>query len=149
MDSKFTLSYYWSTATSPLPITESCHIKARTFHNGEWSATSEHYFIIPENVVTSEIITLYQNHPNLFNSVTYLPYRLHSGAHINLSVYNIAGQHIITLENTDKPSGYYVMEWNGLDQNNGRVADGIYFFRIAARGKERTSILTCKMLLIK
>jgi len=105
--------------------------------------------IIPENVVTSEIMTLYQNYPNPFNSVTYLPYRLHSGAHINLSVYNIAGQHIITLENVDKPSGYYVMEWNGLDQNNGRVADGIYFFRIAARGKERTSILTCKMLLIR
>ena len=30
-------------------LNESCHIKARVFYNNEWSATSEQFFIVPED----------------------------------------------------------------------------------------------------
>jgi hypothetical protein len=32
-----------------LSLTESSHIKARVFYNNEWSATTEQFFIVPEN----------------------------------------------------------------------------------------------------
>jgi hypothetical protein len=35
--------------SGPLVLNESCHFKARTLHNGEWSATTEQFFILPEN----------------------------------------------------------------------------------------------------
>lgn len=35
--------------TGGLSLTESSHIKARVFHNNEWSATTEQFFVVPEN----------------------------------------------------------------------------------------------------
>jgi hypothetical protein len=35
--------------SGPLIMNKSSHIKARVFYNNEWSATTEQYFIIPEN----------------------------------------------------------------------------------------------------
>lgn len=35
--------------SNPLVINNSCHIKARTYHNNVWSATTDQYFIFPDD----------------------------------------------------------------------------------------------------
>ncbi len=98
---------------------------------------------------SSDIVTLYACYPNPFSDITNISYQLHEEAFVNLSVYNSLGKQIVTLESTTKPAGNYRVEWNGLGQNNDRVANGIYFYRIAVRGKSGTNILANKLLLIR
>jgi hypothetical protein len=48
--------------SKPLELNESSHLKARTLYNGEWSATSEQFFIIPENFYDLKITEIHY-HP--------------------------------------------------------------------------------------
>lgn len=95
---------------------------------------------------------LLQNYPNPFNPTTTINYTIHSTERIgekppktNLTIYNILGRKVITLVDDYQVPGTYEIEWNGNDQNNRKVASGIYFYRLN-RGDEA---VTKKMTLLK
>jgi len=97
----------------------------------------------------SGLFTLFQNYPNPFADLTNIFYKLNVQADIELAVFSISGQKIITLEKAIKPAGYYKVEWDGSSRYNGRVPDGIYFYRLAVRSTSGSDILTGKMMLIR
>jgi hypothetical protein len=72
---------------------------------------------------------LSQNYPNPFNPETRIEFFLPKRQHINLDIYNAAGQHIKTLLNAETPAGNHVVKWNGTDDQGKSVANGIYFYR--------------------
>ncbi len=73
---------------------------------------------------------LSQNHPNPFNPTTTIEYRLAKTAPVNLTIYNLLGQHVRTLIAHDQQVGRHQVIWDGRDDSGQGVASGIYFYRL-------------------
>ncbi len=83
---------------------------------------------------------LSQNYPNPFNPVTTIKFGLPEDTHVELIVYNILGQKVVTLVDEFKRAGHYVVQFDGSN-----YASGTYFYVLRADNR----ILKNKMLLIK
>ncbi len=94
---------------------------------------------------------LAQNYPNPFNPNTRIEYTLPQAGHVNLSVYNVLGQHVATLVDEERSAGRYSVEWNGTSANGGILGSGVYFYTMIARPSAggETFRRTGKMLLLK
>ncbi|MCB0260491.1 MAG: T9SS type A sorting domain-containing protein [Calditrichaeota bacterium] len=89
---------------------------------------------------------LFQNFPNPFNPVTTIRYAIPQSAKVSLVIYNILGQHIITLiANKAHLPGYYTAVWDGRNQHGRVVASGLYICHF----RSGDISFTRKMLLIK
>jgi hypothetical protein len=93
-----------------------------------------------ENVNIVDGINLYQNYPNPFNPVTVISWQLAVSSHVELNIYNVIGQKVVTLVNKNQTPGNYQVQWDALD-----FPSGFYFYRIQAEDFVQTK----RMLLIK
>ncbi len=73
-----------------------------------------------------------QNRPNPFNPATTVEYSLARKSHVNISIYNILGQKVITLVDGEQEAGQHHAVWEGHDGNGSQVASGIYFYKMEA-----------------
>jgi hypothetical protein len=73
---------------------------------------------------------LYPNQPNPFKKVTTIQFALGRSAHVDLKIYNLLGQVILTLMNERKSAGHYSAVWNGRDETGRVMPSGIYLCRI-------------------
>jgi hypothetical protein len=78
--------------------------------------------------------------PNPFNPATRISYLIPSEGYVKLSVYDVAGRLVEQLVSEMQSAGEYVVEWDA-----GRMASGIYFYRIEVGDFTETR----KMMLIK
>ncbi|NQT63157.1 MAG: T9SS type A sorting domain-containing protein [Candidatus Marinimicrobia bacterium] len=83
-------------------------------------------------------VTLSQNYPNPFNPTTTISYEITEQAVVNLKVYNVLGQEVATLQNTEKLPGKHEVQWRGLDRWGNSVATGIYFCRLQVDSQNKT-----------
>ena len=77
---------------------------------------------------------LLANYPNPFNPETWIPYELATDTDVRLTIYNMHGVVIRTLELGHQSSGYYVGRdraayWDGRNAFGEQVASGIYFYQ--------------------
>ncbi|UCD19088.1 MAG: T9SS type A sorting domain-containing protein [candidate division WOR-3 bacterium] len=79
-----------------------------------------------------------QNRPNPFSQFTQIEYGVPRSMHVNISVYNTAGQRVKTLTDEIKAAGYYIVAWPGTDDLGRRLADGIYFMRFTSEDLKDT-----------
>ncbi|MBN2009000.1 SBBP repeat-containing protein [candidate division KSB1 bacterium] len=86
-----------------------------------------------------------QNYPNPFNPETTICYSLEHPSPFKLTIYNLRGQEVRTLENSHQNAGNYSLTWDATDENNSPVSSGIYMCRL----KANAAILYNKMLLIR
>lgn len=70
-------------------------------------------------------ITLCQNFPNPFNSITTISYALSSEGKVALEVYNILGQRVMLID-----EGYKSMGFHAVQLDAGNLASGIYLYRL-------------------
>jgi glucose/arabinose dehydrogenase len=89
--------------------------------------------------------SLEQNHPNPFNSTTVIRFFLPSDQHVDLAVYNLAGQRMTTLVRGLRPAGTYAVHWDGRDHNGRAPASGIYLYQLRGQHHKETR----KMLLLR
>jgi hypothetical protein len=90
--------------------------------------------------------SLDQNYPNPFNPSTTINYGLPTASRVRLIVYNILGQIVADIVNTEQAAGWNQVVWNA------NVASGLYFYRLEAvstndQGKRFADVK--KMLLLK
>jgi hypothetical protein len=85
------------------------------------------------------------NYPNPFNPSTTISFEVPVTSRVNLSIYNVLGQKIITLKDEVMAAGPYEVEWNGTDENGRSVSTGIYFYRLTVGD----DVVSKKMMLIK
>jgi len=77
--------------------------------------------------------SLGDNYPNPFNPTTMIPINLPKESHVEVVVYNIAGQRVATLANREYQAGSYQLRFDAH-----QLASGVYFIR--ARLGEKTFI---------
>jgi hypothetical protein len=100
---------------------------------------------ISHNLEIPEEYQLLQNYPNPFNPSTSIQYALKQASKVSLKIYNLLGQEIRTLVNTNQEAGFQNVQWDGRDNRGQSVASGIYIYRLET--DEFTS--TRKMVLMK
>ena len=84
--------------------------------------------------------SLSQNYPNPFNPETEIEYTLPEASYVKLTVYNILGQIVEVLVNSEMQAGYHALQWSGKD-----VSSGVYFYRLTT---DKCTDTKC-MILIK
>jgi len=95
---------------------------------------------------TISVSKLIDNYPNPFNPQTLINYSIAISGEVDISVYNIKGQNIITLINEYKEVGNHSINWNGVDKIGKPVSSGLYFYKLKLNNK---SIAIKKCLLLK
>lgn len=79
-------------------------------------------------LVSSEIPTDYileQNYPNPFNPSTNIKYALADDGMVKLAVYNILGEEVAVLVETEQVAGNYAVQFNAAD-----LPSGMYIYRL-------------------
>jgi len=69
-------------------------------------------------------------YPNPFNPSITIDYNINKDSNIELSVFNILGQKVKTIENSFKEKGRYSVIWNGRNNDDKLLPSGIYFIEI-------------------
>lgn len=83
---------------------------------------------------------LEQNYPNPFNPTTTINFSLMKASNVELTVYNILGQRVVTLVNGQLAAGTHTVKFNAVN-----LASGVYFYRLEAGG----FVSNKKMMLLK
>lgn len=89
-----------------------------------------------------ESFQLSQNYPNPFNPETQISFDLPKTTRVSLVVYNAFGQKVRTLLDTSLPAGWYVVRWDGKNDEGRSAASGVYFCRLMAGDKAKTKKMT-------
>ncbi len=97
-----------------------------------------------ENIVPQKF-EVYQNYPNPFNPNTVIKFGLPEAAFVSVKIYNMLGQEIKTLINSEKNAGTYNLQWNGHDNSGKKVSSGTYIYRVVSGN----NIISKKMILLK
>jgi len=90
-------------------------------------------------------LVLSQNYPNPFNAGTVIEYTLPETQHVNLTIFNVLGQPLVTLVSQRQSAGTHRVFWDGLDLSGHPLASGVYLYQIVA-GQARISH---RMVLLK
>ncbi|MER3524224.1 MAG: hypothetical protein C4326_09205 [Ignavibacteria bacterium] len=83
---------------------------------------------------------LHQNYPNPFNPTTSIRFALPGTAHTTLKVFNLIGQQVAELVNTQLAAGEYRVEFDGR-----LLPSGVYIYRLESGGQRSIK----KMVLIR
>lgn len=101
----------------------------------------------PVQVATDATLHVF---PNPANPEATIQYQLQSPADVRVDIYNMVGQHILTLYDGIQQAGAYRLQWNGRDRQHNAMPSGIYFVKLVAFESEQTiQQLTRKILLQK
>ena len=115
-----------------------------------WSEKMGYFKLGLKTIFVPEMTSIHKNYPNPFNPVTTIEYDLGivqgPRQKVNLSIYNLLGQHVKTLVNEDKSIGRYSVRWFGKDEFGVPVSSGIYFARMMT---DRGIAKTLKVMLIR
>jgi hypothetical protein len=95
---------------------------------------------VKDNNYSPNGFTLKQNYPNPFNPSTRITFSLTKSGITTLSVYNVLGEKITTLLNSNLTAGTHEVSFNAS-----KLSSGIYFYRLESNG----SSLVKKMMLLK
>lgn len=83
--------------------------------------------------------------PNPFTTKTALYFNLTAESRVQVEIYDVAGRQVSKLIDERIGRGRYTLEWDGRDKEGGRLAQGVYFYRIKAGDCVRNG----KMILIR
>ncbi len=95
--------------------------------------------LMPNNVL------VYPSYPNPFNSSATIRYEVLHKQVVQISIFDISGNHINTLVDGLKFPGKYSVLWDGMAINNQTVPSGLYYCVVAASGFRNTQ----KIVLLK
>ncbi|MFC1731044.1 FlgD immunoglobulin-like domain containing protein, partial [candidate division KSB1 bacterium] len=83
--------------------------------------------------MTPAAFQLFQNYPNPFNPVTTITYEIPKTSRVSIRIYNLLGQHIKTLVDTEQAAGQYIISWDGTNDNGAQVSSGVYIYNMTAQ----------------
>ncbi len=90
---------------------------------------------------------LSQNYPNPFNASTQISFNVPEQSHVKIEIYNVLGQKVRVLADSDYDAGIYQVRWDGMDNAEAPVSSGIYFYRMKTGSGKRA--VTKRMVLLR
>lgn len=72
--------------------------------------------------------TLKQNYPNPFNPSTIIKYSLKERSHVTIKIFNILGEAVLDLFNSEQPIGMHEIKFNAST-----LSSGVYFYTLYAK----------------
>lgn len=100
---------------------------------------------INEDLIEIPTKTVVSNYPNPFNPSTTIKLELAEAGKIELAIYNIKGQKVITLLDCSTAPGIYKCNWIGKDELGNSVSSGQYVVKLRQNGK----YISTKIMLLK
>jgi len=88
---------------------------------------------------------LAQSYPNPFNAETVIRFSLATPGEARLELFDMLGQRVRTLVESELPAGPAATRWDGTDTGGHPVASGVYFYRLNAGER----VATKKLLLLR
>jgi len=84
-----------------------------------------------------DVTKVFHNYPNPFNPETWIPFQLNQDADVSVSIYDMRGHLVKSIELGHVPAGYYLnqskaVRWDGRNDFGERVSSGIYFYQFKA-----------------
>lgn len=76
--------------------------------------------------------------PNPFTASTQLHFSLATPGHAVLRIYDVGGRLVRSLVNEELPAGRHQRIWDGRDERDRVVSNGVYFLRLESGGKGTT-----------
>ena len=95
---------------------------------------------LDESIITPSGHRLSSAYPNPFNPNVKIPFQLLNETHVELNIYDLKGQKVVTLINESLLAGAHEVSWNASS-----YASGVYLFTLESNGK----LTTNKVVLIK
>lgn len=89
--------------------------------------------VTPTDEERPETLALRSNYPNPFQDQTMLEYTVPESMDVELTVYNMLGQRVATLERGTKTAGTHHLNWDGRAGGH-TLASGVYFVRLSGEG---------------
>jgi parallel beta-helix repeat protein len=130
--------YYWRVQAASADGKYSDYSKIGAFKISGTTAVNNEDGIPKEFAVS-------QNYPNPFNPSTLITYALPKTSMVSIKIYNMLGQEVKSLLNSERQPGVYTIQWNGDNNFGQHVASGVYIYRVTAG----QNIKTMKMMLLK
>ena len=97
------------------------------------------------DAIVPEAYALDQNYPNPFNPTTTIQFAIAEGGHVDLRIFNSAGQLVRTLASRSFDAGQHSLQWDATDHTGSKVASGVYFYQLTSADFSQVK----KMLLMK
>ncbi len=97
------------------------------------------------NSVFPKKMVLYPSFPNPFNPVTILRYNLPKDGLVNITIHDMMGRIVRTLENSKQAAGLKSIQWNATNDVGHPVSAGPYLYTITSGYFKQTK----KMVLLK
>ncbi|NQT63382.1 MAG: T9SS type A sorting domain-containing protein [Candidatus Marinimicrobia bacterium] len=85
--------------------------------------------IVPSDIL-SPLHCIIGCFPNPFNPTTTISYALPEQTTVKLTIFDIQGKEVWTLQDASKPPGLYEVQWNGKNDSGISVSTGVYFCRL-------------------
>jgi len=103
------------------------------------------FVVAADDPVQTVQFELFGNYPNPFNPSTTIRFDLPLRSTVNLDIFNLRGQKICSLVDSELPAGTHRAVWNGLDDQGRPVSSGVYLYRLS----DSKNTTTKKMMLMK
>jgi hypothetical protein len=111
--------------------------------NGNESSPASPVTATPVATTAPARFALRQNVPNPFNPATRIVYDVpREGGDVHIDIFDVTGRRVRALLGEHRPAGTWTIEWDGRSDAGARVASGIYFYRLRAKGFEKTLRMT-------
>ena len=91
-----------------------------------------------EESIVPSAYRLSQNYPNPFNGDTVIHFALPHNGPVELALYNLVGQKVVTLVDGMRPAGAFKAYWDGRDDAGHALASGVYLYCLRAGGQVET-----------
>lgn len=109
----------------------------------DFDGTSDLSKTVEVEILNPKEFSLNQNFPNPFNPSTKINFSLAVDSKVSLKVFNVLGQEVSTLLNTNLNSGYHEVNFNANGMNS-----GVYFYKLEASGIDGTNFSSVKKMIL-
>ncbi len=90
------------------------------------------------------------NYPNPFRDGTEFTFNLtQQSDKVTIKIFTVAGRLISTLDYHHLEAGFHHLYWNGLDQDQDELANGVYLYKVVARSGEKQVEHIDKLVIMK
>ena len=90
-----------------------------------------------------QLYSLDQNYPNPFNPATSIRFSLPTGARVSLKIYDILGQQVADIVQSQLPAGVHTAAFNAVG-----LSSGVYLYRLEATGLDGSRFTEVRKLVL-